>query len=145
MLDDLLARLRPLAEPATDAAILAAETAIGRPLPPDYKHFLRLTNGLPGRTPTQSSYLSLFAVEDLPHSQQWHPPPLPRPVLCFGTNGGGDGFFFDYATPGPAVLMIAFISNWTQDALWHGDSFTDFLDRATSGWDPFKGAGSHRA
>lgn len=93
-LTDLIDQLPGRAPPATPEQIRAAETALGRTLPPDYVSFL------------------------------------------LSSNGGGESFFFDFHTPGPTVLMIAWISNWKEEALWAGDSFTDFLERTLRGESP---------
>ncbi len=138
MLSSLLSQLHPLNPPATDAAILAAESALSRTFPSDYKSFLKHTNGFEG-TPYKDNYIRLEPVEELLINNIEYEVQLTRPeLLYFGGNGGGEGYFFDMSTPGPEVLMIPFISNWKEVALWHGSSFTDFLAKIMSDWSPFK-------
>lgn len=145
MIDRLVRELHPLRSPASDDAIRAAERALGRTLPNDYKCFLRRTNGFEGSAADGRQYVQLAAVGDLPSRQQWVGK-LDRPdVVWFGGDGGGEGYFFDLTTAGPTVLMINYISDWKTEARWHGDSFTDFLDRIVQGWNPWNGSGERYA
>src|SRR6185437_7178605 len=98
VISELVARLGPLDPPASEGAIVAAESALRVRFPDDYKAFLRLTNGFENFTPNHGRYLALNPVEALAELQ---PPSDPRDrqsLLWIGGDGGGEGFCFDLKT-----------------------------------------------
>jgi cell wall assembly regulator SMI1 len=133
-IEELVAELDPREPPATAEQIRAAEAELGRTLPVDYVYFLMHANGYEGFAHS-NHYLRLDGADELAEVNRGYQCERWRPgVVCFGGDRGGNGWFFEYLTPGPTVLDIAFISNWHKDAFWAGDSFTDFLDRILRGW-----------
>jgi SMI1 / KNR4 family (SUKH-1) len=77
--------------PALDTEISATERVLGLTLPPDYKAFLRETNGLKGFV-TQEAYLILWAVSDLPSlNESYGVSEFLTGVTLIGTDGGDTG------------------------------------------------------
>lgn len=127
-IDRLVAALAPLRLPATEGAIAAAERALGT-LPGAYKEFLRRSDGYEG-SPCPECYVQLYAVAELAELNRGYMVAEMRPgLVLFGTDGGGEGYFFDMAAGG-AVLRFAFISDWYDDAIVCAGSFVELLE----GW-----------
>ncbi len=82
--------------PAHDLEISAAERVLGLRFPPDYRAFLRATNGLEGFA-GQAGYLMLWAVSDLPsHNGGYGVSEFLTGVTLIGTDGGDTGYGFRF-------------------------------------------------
>jgi hypothetical protein len=114
--------------PASAEALRAAERAIGRTLPEDYKTFLLEHNGGDGFVGT--GYVILWQAEELSKFKDGYEVSKYAPeLLLFGSNGGGDGFAFDTRTSPYRVMQVPFVGMSRADEFRAAGSFTELLMR----------------
>src|ERR1700682_724190 len=93
---------------ASAEALQAAERAIGKMLPEDYKTFLLEHNGGDGFI--GGDYVILWKAEELSKFNDGYEVSKYAPgLLMFGSNGGGDGLAFDTRTSPYHVMQVPFI------------------------------------
>jgi cell wall assembly regulator SMI1 len=114
--------------PALEQDIAAAEAALGRALPADYRSFLLEQDG--GEGWVGAHYLSLWRTAELvPFNAEYEVPQWAPGFIIFGSNGGGEGFGFDTrSTPWP-VVQVPFIGMSHEDGRWVASGFSEFLRR----------------
>ena len=134
--------LRKLADfhanpPATREQICLAETQMGLTFPADYVDFLLAMDGGEG-------FVGDFYAQFDPCSQlkSRNEPLLPfnesQWAILFGGDGGGEALAFDREVTPWRVVLVPLIGFDKKDALYFGDSFTDFLSKLSDGFEPFR-------
>ena len=125
---------------ASEAALAETERALGVPLPGALREWLLFSDGAAGFVgpPPNDRFCQLLSTTELIETHADAAFMEQRPELVqFAGNGGGEGFFFDPARPGSPVLMIAYISNWVEDAIECGPTVASFFQRL------YEGRGTH--
>ncbi len=98
------------------------------PLPDDFLSFLKFSNGAFGMI--GKYYLEICKAEDIlkinkEYLVQYYIPEL----IIFGTDGGGEGYGFDYREKKTIVVDVPFIGMEWNLARKKGDSFFDFMQK----------------
>ena len=120
--------------PATPQQLEHAEAELGFRFPEPLREILLLSDGVEGFLAEGSAYLALYPIDHILRVNRAHAEFKPRRELIgFGGDGGGEGYFFDYSEPGPAVFMIAWISDWKKDAIRYASGFAEFIDKVKAG------------
>jgi hypothetical protein len=126
-MDDLLAGFQR-SGPCPPVEIEAAEAALGRSLPADYRAFLEASDG--GEGFVGEGYLVLWRASELhPFNDDYEVPTYAAGLVGFGSNGGGEMFAFDYRFEPPPVVIVPFIGLSHDDALVVADNLTGLLAR----------------
>jgi hypothetical protein len=95
-------------------------------LPNDFIDFLRFSNGAEGDI--GNNYLVIWRAEDLVPFNKSYSVNLNAPGLfLFGSDGGGEGFGFDYRAGKLIVVDIPFVGMDWKLARKKGNNFMDFL------------------
>jgi SMI1 / KNR4 family (SUKH-1) len=117
-----------VAEPASELLLQAAEKALNRRLPVDYRAFLLQYNG--GEGFIGKHYLILWKAEELAELNKGYEVPKYAPgFLMFGSTGGGDGFAFDTRATPFRVIQMPFVGMSVDDGFFVADSFQRLLER----------------
>jgi hypothetical protein len=125
-------RFRPNA-PASEEAIAALQSALGRPLPSSYLAFLRRANG--GEGFVGEWYAMLWRCEDLiEYNRDYQVEELAPGFCLIGSNGGGEAYAFNLSTGSSALLQLPFIGMESQYADEVASSFDSFFGTAQLGW-----------
>jgi SMI1 / KNR4 family (SUKH-1) len=114
--------------PVSARALRAAEQALGKALPEDYKAFLQEHNG--GNGFIGSTYFILWQAEELAEFNDGYQVSRYAPgLLIFGSNGGGDAFAFDTRTSPYRMMQVPFVGMSTADEFHVAGSFKELLER----------------
>lgn len=104
-LSELIRRFRQ-SPPATDLEITATERALKVALPKDYKHLMRLSNGIEGFV-APGRYLMIFPVTQLPEiNAAAKVEEFARGFVIFGSDGSSRSFAFDTLDPLLPVVEV---------------------------------------
>lgn len=104
----------------------AAEKALQRRLPEDYRSFLIKRNG--GEGFIGNSYVILFRVEELAQfNREYEVDKYAPGLILFGSNGGGEGFAFDGRKSVMPIVQIPFVGMELTYADFVADGFSQFL------------------
>lgn len=114
---------------ASEAAIAAAQAAVGRALPNDYLDFMRFSNG--GEIAGEIGDCLLCSLEEMPSYQAYLEGTDVTEFVVFGTNGGGELFAFDYRHTPPHIVEVHGIGLSYDDALFCAANWNDFLESPT--------------
>lgn len=102
----LISRLK-LRPGASDEAINNLQDEFGVQFPEDYINFLKLSNGAHGFV--GNAYLILDPVEDIPERNKVLAIDEFAPgLLLFGSDGGGEGYFFDIRSSQINIVEVPF-------------------------------------
>jgi cell wall assembly regulator SMI1 len=114
--------------PAPQHLVEEAESALGTPLPDDYKEFLRRHDG--GEGFIGSHYLILWKSAQLkPFNDGYEFQKYAPALVAFGSDGGGDAFAFDTRTNPYPIVLVPFIGMSHEDAYSVASSFPELLQR----------------
>jgi len=106
-------------------------SSLSFPLPSDYIEFLKFSNGANGFI--GDNFLQIWRTEDLrPLNDGYSAELCAQGLFLFGSDGGGEGYGFDYRKKDPAVVMIPYIPMEWKYAIKKGDGFLDFLQQLSS-------------
>jgi hypothetical protein len=103
------------------------ETAIT--LPPDYREFLRFTDGGEGFT-GPGSYAMIWKIGELLRFNREYEVQVYAPgLLLFGSSGGGEAFAFDLRAPGRTpVVSVPFIGMDAKEVWPLAETFGGLLE-----------------
>ena len=122
--------------PDDRAAISVVGDGIGRSLPSDLSEFLCSTG--PGEGFIGKNYLILFsASEFIKMNEQYEVQEYAPGLFLFGSNGGGEGFAFDFGDPAIPVVMVPFIGMERKSAIRVASCFAELLVRLEADDDLF--------
>ena len=114
--------------PAAEKSIREAETALGKPLPADYRAFFERHNG--GEGFVGKHYFILWKAEELAEFNDGYEVGKYAPgFVMFGSTGGGDGFAFDTRSSPYRVMQVPFVGMSLDDGFAVADSFTKLIER----------------
>lgn len=113
---------------ATEEQLASVEQQYGFALPDDYRKFMLARDG--GEGFIEEQYLILWKVTELvPFNREYEVDQYAPGLLLFGSNGGGEGFGFDFRTDDTVVVMIPFIGMSWDCAIELASSFRSFLQK----------------
>jgi|SRR5579862_2822380 len=119
--------------PATDRAIESEQKQLNSILPPDYREFLKITNGGEGFI-GKGSYVMLWSVEQLVSmNNRYEVEKYVQGLLLFGSNGGGEAYGFDTRDPAWPIVQVPFIGMDSSVMQLIGNSFLGFLQHLYNG------------
>lgn len=108
-------------------ATFELSSVLGRLLPDDYLQFIGTANGAKGFVGKQ--FLRLWNLDSLEEMNVAAGTPEFWPhLLLFGTDGGGQGFGFDFSGPALRIVEVPLESLLPEDAIEMGTSFTEFIE-----------------
>lgn len=111
---------------ASKAAIDAAIQAVGLPLPLEFCEFLSVHNG--GEGFVGESYLVIWAAEELAQfNQEYQVSEYAPGLLLFGSDGGGEGYAFDFRQNSPSIVKVPFIGMELKYATPVAKTFSEFF------------------
>jgi hypothetical protein len=106
-------------------------SALSFPLPSDYIDFLKFSNGANGFI--GDNFLQIWRAEDLRPLNEGYSVKLDtQSLFLFGSDGGGEGYGFDYRKKDLAVVMVPFIPLEWEYAIKKGNGFLDFLQQLSA-------------
>lgn len=113
--------------PAERPVVLGIRDQSGFKFPQDYVDFLCAMNGGAGFV-GGDLYANIWRAEDLIHrNEEYQVSNFAPGIFLFGTDGGGEGFGFDFRQEPFRVVQIPLIG-MSLDVAWViADSFTDFI------------------
>lgn len=122
----MLTKRMKLAPGANDAQLKILTESLPMSLPPDFISFLKFSNGAVGML--GDNYLEICQAEDIISLNEDYSVRMYAPgLILFGTDGGGEGYGFDYRGVDPIVVDIPFVGmNWNE-ARKKGSNFMEFL------------------
>jgi cell wall assembly regulator SMI1 len=101
--------------------------------PPDYVELLRWSNGCEGPV-GKDGYIVFWPIEELEKiNSEYGAFEYAPNVILVGTDGGGEGYAFDFADNRSLFVQIPLASMSPDDIEPLADSLTQFLSKATSG------------
>jgi len=116
-----------LSKGAREDQIIELISTMKYPFPPDYVSFLKFSNGAIGRI--GHNYLEICKVEEIIQLNEDYSVKLYAPgLILFGTDGGGEGYGFDFRGHDPVVVEIPFIGMDWKEARTKGENFLVFLE-----------------
>lgn len=111
---------------ANEDQISSLNSSFSKPLPIDFLSFLKFSNGAVGMI--GPNYLEICKAEDISKLNEDYVVDTYAPgLILFGTDGGGEGYGFDYRGNDPIVVEIPFVGMDWKEARKKGDTFLDFL------------------
>jgi hypothetical protein len=114
--------------PAAAAQVAAAEQALKKSLPGDFREFLLLTNG--GEGMIGENYVMLWNADELgEYNESYQVNQYATGLLLFGSDGGGEGFAFDTRMAPPTVVTVPFVGMSLKYAKPVAPTFTAFLEK----------------
>jgi hypothetical protein len=114
---------------ATEAEIEAAERALGRPLPDDYKEMLRATNGAEGLV-SSGAYVALWsAAEIAPLNEGYAVDRFAPGLTLLGTDGGGEGYGFVVKDEAVEYVNVPLVGMDLKTITTMGRALDEFLRR----------------
>ena len=119
---------------ATEEQLRQAESALGFPLPEDYKAFMRWSNGGGGRI--GGTYLALWNIEDVREANESYGIDHYLPgVVGVGTDGGSQSYAFDYRAKNdmPSLIRVDLGDLDPESVIFVSHSFRAALERALRG------------
>jgi hypothetical protein len=112
----------------SEEEINIASSSISYLFPDDYKKFFKFSNGARGIV--GNNFLQIWPLENIRSYNEKFSVDLYTPgLLLFGSNGGGEGYGFDYRGKAIVVVMVPYVDLDWEYAIKKGDSFIDFLER----------------
>ncbi|MCC6999824.1 MAG: SMI1/KNR4 family protein [Deltaproteobacteria bacterium] len=113
-------------------------TRYGLALPPDYLAFLRASNGAEGPIGAEA-YIALWSLDDVAARNEEYQVGLRVPgVLLIGSDGGGEGFGFDFRDPSTPLVNVPLVGMAPGEVKRIAPTFTRFLEMLESSeWLPF--------
>ena len=94
--------------PANPSAILQVQTDLRVDLPKSYLQFMSERNG--GEGFVGDNYLMLWRIEELAELNRSYEVATYAPgLILFGSNGGGEGFAFDFRGPSAEIVSVPFV------------------------------------
>jgi hypothetical protein len=122
----MLTKRMKLSSGVNDAQLKILTTSLPISLPPDFISFLKFSNGAVGMI--GNNYLEICKAEDIISLNEDYSVKLYAPgLILFGTDGGGEGYGFDYRGVDPIVVDIPFVGMSWNEARKKGDNFLEFL------------------
>ena len=114
-------------DPATEDALRAVETKVGKTLPPDFRELLKISNG--GEGNIGNHYLMIWSIEEvLDYNQQYEVEKYAPGLMIFGSSGGGEAYAFDYRSGKfGGVVKIPFVGMDLDDVRSLAPAFIEFL------------------
>lgn len=115
--------------PAKEEAIKVLEKTLGQRLPPDYREFLKVTDGGEGFI-GKNAYVILWGVDEINSmNQAYEVEKYASGLLIFGSDGGGDAYGFDTRSTQWVTVEIPFVGMAWSLAEPIATSFREFLER----------------
>ncbi len=111
---------------ATSDEIQGFRKCIPYRIPSDYLGFLKFSNGAEGEI--GSHYLVIWSIQDVISLNQAYSVEKYAPrCMLFGSDGGNEGYGFDYRIKSPIIVNLPFIDMDWSNAITKGNDFLDFL------------------
>ena len=102
------------------------ERSSGRKLPTEFKDFLLVGNG--GEGFVGKEYVILWSTKEIgPFNVEYQVPTYAPGFLFFASNGGGEGFAFDFRSGVPSIVMMPWVGMDPAEAIPLSSGFNDFL------------------
>lgn len=118
--------------PISDLHVKEVISLLKYKLPQDYLKFIREHNG--GEGEVGKSYLKIWRIEELSDENLAYNVDEYAPNLfLFGSNGAGEGFGFDFRKELLSIVVIPFIGLDWKNAIFMGNTFSEFLDQLKKG------------
>lgn len=127
-LQGLLQRFQTV-RPAGSEVIEAFEREADILLPPDYRQFLRFTDGGEGFI-GPNSYAMLWKISELlQFNREYEVQDYAPGLLVFGSSGGGEAYAFDLRVKGKnSVVSVPFVGMDLKEAVLIAETFDGFLE-----------------
>jgi cell wall assembly regulator SMI1 len=120
--------------PASEQSIQQAERDLGYGLPPDYRSFLKLTNGYNGYFGRDEGYAQLIPVEELASWRTGYDVVSRFPAMTLvGSNGGPTAFGFEQTPSGVVYISIPFDVMARVEIRELGKNLTEFIQAIADG------------
>jgi cell wall assembly regulator SMI1 len=118
----------PLNNGAMVQEINVLESRLSVNFPQDYKDFLLQTNGFEGGI-GENAYMVIWPIEEIfERNKELLTDEYASGFVLFGSDGGNEGFAFDFNSFPPVLVEIPLIPLDPKFAVKRGDTFLEFIE-----------------